>query len=49
VAGYYAIVTHSGVTLAPYLAAAAAGEILAGRLDPRLSAFRPDRFGSSNR
>lgn len=42
--GYYAIVTHSGVTLAPFLAAAAAGEILTGRSDPRLALFRPDRF-----
>lgn len=42
--GYYAVVSHSGVTLAPFLAAAAAGEILTGRSDPRLAPFRPDRF-----
>lgn len=42
--GYYAIVTHSGVTLAPFLATAAAAEILGGRPDPRLAPFRPDRF-----
>jgi len=47
VAGYYVVVTHSGVTLAPYLGTAAAGEILGGRPDPRLAAFRPDRFGQA--
>ena len=47
VAGYYVVVTHSGVTLAPFLGAAAADEILRGRSDPRLAPFRPDRFGPS--
>jgi glycine/D-amino acid oxidase-like deaminating enzyme len=44
VAGYYVVVTHSGITLAPSLAHAAAAEILHGRIDPRLAPFRPDRF-----
>lgn len=44
ISGYYAIVTHSGVTLAPFLAVAAAEEILRRRSDPRLASFRPDRF-----
>jgi len=47
VSGYYAVVTHSGVTLAPFLGAAAAAEILDGRPDPRLALFRPDRFAQS--
>jgi glycine/D-amino acid oxidase-like deaminating enzyme len=44
VSGYYVVVTHSGVTLAPFLAMVAADEILRDRQDPRLATFRPDRF-----
>jgi glycine/D-amino acid oxidase-like deaminating enzyme len=41
--GLYAIVTHSGVTLAPALGRFAAEELLDGRRDPLLSTFHPDR------
>jgi glycine/D-amino acid oxidase-like deaminating enzyme len=44
VAGYYVAVTHSGVTLAPFIGRVAAGEVLGGPPDPRLAPFRPDRF-----
>ena len=44
VSGYYVVVTHSGVTLAPFLGIVAANEMLGGRPDPRLAPFRPDRF-----
>lgn len=47
VAGYYVVVTHSGVTLAPFLGSVAADELLRGRPDPRLAPFRPDRFRAS--
>jgi glycine/D-amino acid oxidase-like deaminating enzyme len=49
VSGYYVVVTHSGVTLAPFLGAAAAAEILTGRPDERLAPFRADRFGTPSR
>src|SRR5699024_5933157 len=39
----YAVATHSGVTLAPYLGSAVAGEIL-GTVDPLLEDFRLTRF-----
>ncbi|WP_034293475.1 FAD-binding oxidoreductase [Herbaspirillum sp. RV1423] len=42
--GYYSIVTHSGVTLAPFLGAAAADEILNNAVRPELETFRPRRF-----
>ncbi|WBO64744.1 NAD(P)/FAD-dependent oxidoreductase [Streptomyces camelliae] len=42
--GLYALVTHSGVTLAPYLAWLVTGELLDGREAPELAAFRPTRF-----
>ncbi|MGH2375964.1 MAG: NAD(P)/FAD-dependent oxidoreductase [bacterium] len=42
--GYYAVVTHSGVTLAPFLGKAAAEEIVHGRTEPLLEPFRPSRF-----
>jgi glycine/D-amino acid oxidase-like deaminating enzyme len=42
--GYYLVVTHSGVTLSPFLGRVVAGEILSGRPDPRLAPFRPARF-----
>jgi glycine/D-amino acid oxidase-like deaminating enzyme len=47
VSGYYVVVTHSGVTLAPFLGRAAAAEILQDRVDPRLAPFRPDRFATA--
>jgi glycine/D-amino acid oxidase-like deaminating enzyme len=44
VEGYYIVVTHSGVTLAPHLGRVAAHEIVNGEHSPELDAFRPDRF-----
>jgi glycine/D-amino acid oxidase-like deaminating enzyme len=41
---YYVVVTHSGVTLSPYLAKVAADEIVRGRPHPELDDFRPLRF-----
>ncbi|MDR7277386.1 NAD(P)/FAD-dependent oxidoreductase [Catenuloplanes atrovinosus] len=40
----WAIATHSGITLAPWLAEVIAGELCGGPAEPLLSAFRPDRF-----
>lgn len=42
--GFYAIGTHSGVTMGPFLGRLAAREILHGERDDRLDGFRPDRF-----
>lgn len=39
----YTVATHSGVTLAPFLGEAVAGEVL-GDQDRRLADFRPDRL-----
>ncbi len=44
VEGYYLVVTHSGVTLAPLLGAAVADEVARGRERPELAPFRPARF-----
>ncbi len=44
VANYYMVVTHSGVTLSPYLAHVAADEIVRGKTHAELSGFRPGRF-----
>jgi glycine/D-amino acid oxidase-like deaminating enzyme len=44
--GFYVVVTHSGVTLAPLLAELVASEVVDGRTEPRLEPFRPARFGS---
>jgi glycine/D-amino acid oxidase-like deaminating enzyme len=44
VSGYYVAVTHSGVTIAPYLAKAIADEVVRGRPHGSLAEFRPDRF-----
>jgi glycine/D-amino acid oxidase-like deaminating enzyme len=44
VKNYYVVVTHSGVTLSPYLAKVAADEIARGKLHPELDDFRPSRF-----
>lgn len=43
-AGYYAAITHSGVTIAPYLGKAIADEVVRGRVHESLADFRPDRF-----
>ncbi|MGH7089392.1 MAG: NAD(P)/FAD-dependent oxidoreductase, partial [Stellaceae bacterium] len=42
--GYYLAVTHSGVTLSPFLGAAVADEIAGGRQRAELAQFRPARF-----
>lgn len=42
--GYYLAVTHSGVTLAPYLGKVVADEIVHGREHADLAEFRPARF-----
>jgi glycine/D-amino acid oxidase-like deaminating enzyme len=42
--GYYLAVTHSGVTLSPFLGIAVADEIVRGRIRPELARFRPARF-----
>jgi len=44
ISGFYVVVTHSGVTLAPFLGRAAAEEIARGRVVPQLEEFRPGRF-----
>ncbi|MBV9113994.1 MAG: FAD-binding oxidoreductase [Hyphomicrobiales bacterium] len=44
VKGYYVVVTHSGITLGPYLAKAVADEIVHGRTRQELENFRPARF-----
>jgi glycine/D-amino acid oxidase-like deaminating enzyme len=44
VSGYYMAVTHSGVTIAPYLGRAIADEVVRGRVHEGLAEFRPDRF-----
>ncbi|HTV89968.1 MAG TPA: FAD-binding oxidoreductase [Stellaceae bacterium] len=44
ISGYYLVVTHSGVTLSPFLGAAAADEIVHGQQRPELASFRPARF-----
>lgn len=44
VRGVYALVTHSGVTLAPYLAHLLARQILSGREAPELAPYRPARL-----
>lgn len=42
--GYYVVVTHSGVTLSPHLAALAAREIAHGAHEPTLEPFRLTRL-----
>ncbi len=44
VPGLYVIVTHSGVTLGPYLGRLAAEELTTGRMPGQLAPFRFDRF-----
>jgi glycine/D-amino acid oxidase-like deaminating enzyme len=41
--GLYVAVMHSGITLAPLVGLLAAGEIAAGRRDPMLAPYDPDR------
>lgn len=40
----YAVATHSGVTLAPHLAATVAEEVLSGFRDPSLTSLGLHRF-----
>lgn len=47
IAGYYMAVTHSGVTISPYLGKAVANEVVRGRLHDDLETFRPQRFFQS--
>ena len=42
--GYYLAITHSGVTMSPFLGAAVADELVHGRVSPLLADFRPARF-----
>ena len=42
--GYYLAVTHSGVTMSPFLGAAVADEIVRGQQRAELADFRPARF-----
>ena len=44
VSGYYLAITHSGVTMSPFLGAAAADELVRGKQRPELADFRPARF-----
>ena len=44
VEGYYLAITHSGVTMSPFLGSAVADEIVGGRQRPELADFRPARF-----
>ena len=41
--GLYVVSTHSGMTLAPVIAECVLSEVGAGREDPRLAPYRPDR------
>jgi len=44
VEGYYLAITHSGVTMSPFLGAAVAEEVMHGRPRSELAEFRPARF-----
>jgi glycine/D-amino acid oxidase-like deaminating enzyme len=44
ISGYYLAITHSGVTLSPFLGAAVADELVRGQQHPELADFRPARF-----
>jgi glycine/D-amino acid oxidase-like deaminating enzyme len=44
VSGYYLAVTHSGVTMSPFLGTCVADEIMRGQSRPELADFRPARF-----
>ncbi|WP_083587253.1 NAD(P)/FAD-dependent oxidoreductase [Agrococcus sp. Marseille-P2731] len=45
----WAVVTHSGITLAPLLAELIAGELCGGEPSPLLDGFRPGRFAAGGR
>jgi glycine/D-amino acid oxidase-like deaminating enzyme len=45
--GYYVVVTHSGVTLSPFLAHVVASELLHGAREAQLEPFRPSRLVDS--
>lgn len=47
VAGYYVVVTHSGVTLSPLLARLVASEVVDGNQQSQLEPFRPSRLVQS--
>src|SRR5206468_1916418 len=47
--GYYVAITHSGVTMSPFLGAAVADEVVRGRERAELADFRPARFFSWGR
>lgn len=42
--GYYVAVTHSGVTMSPFLGVCVADEVVNGKSRPELADFRPARF-----
>ena len=42
--GYYIAITHSGVTMSPFLGGVVADEIVHGRQRAELAHFRPARF-----
>jgi glycine/D-amino acid oxidase-like deaminating enzyme len=42
--GYYVAVTHSGVTLGPFIGEAVTDEVINNRTRPELAGFRPSRF-----
>ncbi len=42
--GYYVAVTHSGVTMSPFLGVCVADEVVHGKTRPELADFRPARF-----
>jgi glycine/D-amino acid oxidase-like deaminating enzyme len=44
ISGYYLAVTHSGVTMSPFLGAAVADEVVRGKTRAELADFRPARF-----
>ncbi len=44
ISGYYIAITHSGVTMSPFLGAVVADEIIGGRQRAELAHFRPARF-----
>jgi glycine/D-amino acid oxidase-like deaminating enzyme len=44
IAGYYLAITHSGVTMSPFLGAAVADEVVRGQQRAELADFRPARF-----
>jgi glycine/D-amino acid oxidase-like deaminating enzyme len=49
VEGYYAVITHSGVPLSPFLARAVANELVHGAREAHLDPFRPSRLLGDSR